>query len=562
MSASRPFRVLAALAAIALILRMAGIGASVVAPGLLLLVLACAWLLDSDMATHPASWWRDLAVTHRFAIGLGVIVLLSIAVRLAGINTELGHTPLDMDEQRFAENVRHFFATGELAHETVEHYPGAVFWMFAAASFLGYLRRITHGVVSPPDAVRVELFVAWARYANILVAAATTGLTGLVGRRIGGNISGLIAALVVAIVPLAVETTTMARNDPGMTLAVVAATAAALASLRRPARGWVVASGVLAGVAAAIKYSGVFAIAPAVLAAGAAGSADERARRVGLALVAFVAAVAVTNHFVWYDVPTFLRQLADQMAITGPGRWSSLHDPAGFYIAILSRFGPGGPLLLLAAAFAVAALGWRRMPDLVFLSFPLLYMWFMTQHAAQFPRWVYPLAPFVAVAGSAALVATGRVVLMAGAPSPRRRRMARTAVVTLAGVVLWWPVYAGTIMFSRRRVPPTHVRAEQWIAQHVHPGDVVLAENEWLDLQDSSAEVRRVADLKAVLDGGPARLAGVNWVVVPEPNFGHQALKQLTFVQRFQAKAVFGGSLGYDYEVYAVPQTSGPAERR
>ena len=53
---------------------------------------------------------------------------------------------------------------------------------------------------------------------------------------------------------------------------------------------------------------------------------------------------------------------------------------------------------------------------------------------------------------------------------------------------------------------------------------------------------------QSLLDGGVERLAGANWVIVPEPNFGHPTLKRLGFVERFHADTTFAGSVGYDYD--------------
>ena len=55
-------------------------------------------------------------------------------MRLPGLNGELGHTPLDFDENRLGASIRAFFAKGELQHTTVEHHPGLAFWLFAASS--------------------------------------------------------------------------------------------------------------------------------------------------------------------------------------------------------------------------------------------------------------------------------------------------------------------------------------------------------------------------------------------------------------------------------------------
>ena len=101
-------------------------------------------------------------------------------------------------------------------------------------------------------------------------------------------------------------------------------------------------------------------------------------------------AVAITNHFVWADFPNFLKQLADQVAITGRGHWAATDNPAAFYVSVLDRFGPGWPLLCLAAGFTVAALCGGGARQLAFLGFPLLYLWFMTKRPSQFSALGFP----------------------------------------------------------------------------------------------------------------------------------------------------------------------------
>ena len=223
--------------------------------------------------------WAAYLRTHSFAIGLGLIVCLALLVRLPGLTSDIGHAPIDIDENRLATNVGHFFATGELRHETVEHYPGAVFWLFAFASLLGYLGSLTGGFVVGPTELPVELFVRSARLTNVAVGGGIVLFTGLIGRRVGGDRVGLTAAALVAIVPLSVDTTVLVRNDPGMVLAVLAAVYCAVVAVDDRRDRWVMASGALAGVATAIKYSSVFAIVPALIAAGAGAAMPAGIRR-------------------------------------------------------------------------------------------------------------------------------------------------------------------------------------------------------------------------------------------------------------------------------------------
>lgn len=548
------------LAAAALIVRLAGFGlAWLPSAGTLAVLLAAVHLAAAAMRAPRPGGWRRFFITHAFGVALGLAVVLSLIVRLPGVGGDLGHAPLDIDENRLAASVKHFFDTGELQYLTVEHYPGAVFWLFTLASFLHYLRDLTSGIAVPPSQWPIDAFVLAARMANVFVAAATVAITGLLGRRVSGAGAGLLAAVLVAILPLSVETTTLVRNDPGMALVVTAAVYAALVFHENTRRSWLVAAGVLAGVATGIKYSSVFAIVPVLIAAACDGVRRERLQRSAWAVLGFCAAVGITNHFVWADFPNFLRQLAAQVAITASGHWAATDNPAAFYVMILDRFGPGWPMLLLAAAFAVYGLCTRKIPLWIFLSFPLLYLWFMTKRPSQFPRWVYPLLPFVAVAGASALSAA--LTFVRARAAGRRRRVsiaARVAIPLFVFAVLAQPVWSGAVSFSRRVTRPTHTLVEAWIAEHASPGSVVLLGHGWLDLSGSKLVIRRV-QLDTVLDGGIEQLAGSDWVVVPEPYFGKPTLRRLGFVRRFHAEQSFGGNVGYDYEVYAVPKMPGHA---
>ena len=186
-------------------------------------------------------------------------------------------------------------------------------------------------------------------------------LTALIGRRIAGS-WGLLAGLLVAIAPLSVDTTTVCRCDPVMLLAVLGAVYLALLAQDRQSNGWFVAAGAAAGIAAGVKGTGV---SPRSYRCGSPrwrfASWPDRIKAGALALVAFAAAIAITNHFVWYDFPNLLIQLTLQVAITGAGHWDASLNPAGFYAMILDRFGTGQALTFAAVIFAIVTLATRRL---------------------------------------------------------------------------------------------------------------------------------------------------------------------------------------------------------
>ncbi len=546
---------LRALAAAALLLRLAGVAREHLPSTAFLVFLLVALHVAGILARWPRSRsWRELASANAFALGLVAVCALAALMRLPGFASDLGHTPLDIDEHRFAASVKHYFVTGELLHSTVEHYPGAVFWLFSAASFLSFLRGLTSGVTTPISALPVDRFVEAARFTNICVAVATVAITGLIGRRLSGSVAGLLSAALVAVAPLSVDVTVLARNDPGMTLAVCAATLTSLVYYDTGTRPWIIAAGALAGVAGAIKYSAVFAFVPVAIAVLAGTPRQQRVRLFLSTIAAFIVAVAVTNHFMWADFPNFLRQLSDQVAITGSGHWNATANPARFYLGTLAGLGPGWPIVLLAGGFIAYALATRDPRLWIVVSFPLLYIWFMTQRPSQFARWVYPMLPYVAVAGAAALATLTRVLHAALASRLHpRRRLAEAVVAATILAVLAQPAWAAAVSFSRRVTTPTHALVEAWIRQNAAAGSAVLLGRGWLDVRGARFTAQRVANLRATLDAGIEQVAGCDFVIVPEPVFGHSTLRHLMLAERFQARYSFGGNLGMDYEVYSVP---------
>ncbi len=557
----------------AMFLRLAGVGITWLPSAVSLATFGLAALAFKALAIHrvqvvaAASDWRGLLDRYGFGVGLAGLALLAVLIRLPSIGADLGHQPIDIDEHRLASNVKQFFVTGELGHRTVEHYPGAFFWAVTGASLLMYLHGLMEGAFHTIRNMPLEAFVLAGRLVNTLIAAATVVVAGLIGRQMSSGAAGLVAAGLIAIAPLSVQTTTALRNDAAQVLLTCAAVHAALAASSTDRRLWLVLAGAFGGAATAIKYTSVFTLLPALVASLMRGSATARAVRAAIVVVAFLLTVATTNHFLWWDFPNFVMQLSDQVGITGPGHWAASANPQAFHTDILARFGVGWVLLILAAAFGVHGLATGRPHAWVFWLCPLIYSWFTTKRPSQFPRWVFPLLPFVAVAGASALVATAAAVrkwpAWANRPSGAKLRQAALAMVGVAA--LGQPLWMGAVTTSQRLKPSTHDVVEQWLHQRTS-GERVLVPNGWLDLSNDQVTVRRVADLDAVLQGSPYALAANDWVVVPETFRKNPGLKRLMLVTRVNADSpMFGGKQGYDYEIYAppkLPPSTGPIEIR
>jgi hypothetical protein len=202
----------------------------------------------------------------------------------------------------------------------------------------------------------------------------------------------------------------------------------------------------------------------------------------------------------------------------------------------------------------VRGLGTLRRVPTVFVTFPVFYMWFMTQRPAQFPRWVYPLAPFVAVAGSAmlwALVDRVQPVLLRVAKG--KAAAVRWLLSARALMVLVQPLWRSVVFVKRSLAVPTHTLIEEWLRSHTSAGDRVLVPEGWLDFTGTDLRVNRVPKLGPVLVGGLYPLCYNDWVIVPERDLRLTgALKRLKLVESFFASSSFHGNMGYDFAVYAT----------
>lgn len=500
---------------------------------------------------------------HEFEVALGIVAVLALTIRLASLGADLGHQPLDIDEHRVAANVKDFFTKGEIGYHTVEHYPGILFWLLTGTSSLVYLQGLMNGTFMTVQGMSLEHFVLAGRLTSTAIGVVTTLIVALIGRQLAGPWAGVGAAMLFALAPVSIQTTTALRNDPAQVLFVCAAVHAALASCRSADRRWPLLGGLYAGLATAIKYTSLFAIAPVLLAA-LVGQPRDGVRRALTAAAAFLVAVLVTNHFLWWDFPNFVRQLSDQVGITGPGHWGAVANPAAYHRMILTDHAIGWLALTVAVGYGVHGLVTGGRYAWVFWTFPLLYSWFTTKRPSQFPRWVFPLLPFVAIAAAAGLtmlVGATRRRLATASSTSRWAVPAASALIVL--VALAQPVWKGLSASSRRFTEPTQAKIERWLASRP-AGERVLLGQYWLDLKDASLAVTRVSDLGTALDGDLYKLAAYDWVVVPEPLFRRPSLKALSFTERISADhRSFGGNIGYDFEIYApprLPPTTGPID--
>ena len=197
----RPVHGLLLLWAFLLVLRLGGYGIEwLPRVGRLAGLLILTHVADYVWRHSRNTAWADFLRRYQFRIALATVAAVALAIRLTGFGLDVGHVPLDIDEERLASNVKHYFVTGQIEHGQIEQYPGAVFWLFSAASFESYLHDLSRGRARTPADLPLEMFVRSARMANVFVGVGIVVLTGLVARRVTGMFAALLAALLVAMI--------------------------------------------------------------------------------------------------------------------------------------------------------------------------------------------------------------------------------------------------------------------------------------------------------------------------------------------------------------------------
>ena len=453
-------------AAVALVLSLGGVGRSwLPSPVVLALLLGglsvVAGIASRQSKVHDRESRHALVRRYWFELCLAAICLFALLIRLTGIGADVYLTAADVDEGRLTSSVLHFFSTGEIDHTTVEHYPGLYYWYIAGNFLLGYVWGLMSGAGRDIGSLGIPYFLMIGRVAGIVVEAGNVLLTGMIGGRVGGKMVGLLAAAVVAVSPLSIAISTQFRNEPGQLFFILASTYCALIAYRSEGIKPSLGAGVFAGVASGIKYSSVFMLIPALFAAVCTGSAADRLRRLSITMLGFVAALAVTNPFLWLDFSNFTRQLAVEVQMTGAGHWAAVENPGLFYTQRLAR-AVGWPLLLLGAGFAAYLLARVSRKAFILLSFQMSYIWFMSHQASQFERWVYPVVPLVAILGCWGLVVALDKLVVAW---PRKLdRRGKWVVSSLVGFLVLAPVLVpGARDISRRFGPHTATLMVQWL---------------------------------------------------------------------------------------------------
>lgn len=424
--------------------------------------------------------------SQRWAIALGAVCLLGLALRLYGLGYGLpavynpDETPILNRALAFAKGDLnpHNFLYPSLYFYALFAWEGLFFVAGRALGLFGSLAAFQRAFFTDPS----RLFLA-GRALTVAFGVLTIPAVFELGRRLYGVRAGLAAALLLAVAPLAVRDAHYIKLDVPVTFFLVLTLAALARIVAEPDVAgrrvpWV-AAGVLAGLTVSTHYYAAFVVCP-VIAAAVVQVRRSGAWRRGAALLAWAAAGAFAGFVA--GTPFFLAEpataLRDIVAVRQVdvdravvhGAFTSL----GPYLRLLAIDALGWPVFAAGMAGAVWALvsDWRR--GLLLVSFPIAFLAFVSNTVPE-SRYLNVLVPIVAVLAAFALTQIARGL--------GRRAPAMAAVLVLAAAA---PGFAASLRTDRFFLQTdTRTEARAYIETHVPPGATILIQPYSVPLRQS-----------------------------------------------------------------------------
>ncbi|MEO5762454.1 MAG: hypothetical protein ABIR28_09100 [Vicinamibacteria bacterium] len=369
-------------------------------------------------------------------------VALGTALRFFGIGWGLQHVP-HADEQAYVESVNAMLDAGDLDHRYY-YYPGLFFYLLApVVDLLGESRR--HG---PEAYLACRVLVATIASFNVWIA-------GVVARLLAGPWAAGAAALALAVFPLSTSVAHEVRPD--LCLETLGLLGLLLYSKERWG-GWEFAqSGVLAGLATAIKFSGLLFLSGTLV--SAVVRRGRLAWLVGASfLTGLVVLVATPYALVHTDAYFGGRSELDVyfQGFTLVGLWRNVLAYGG------AAFAFGGPLGLGAVVAGFVALGRARF---LTLGLPWLVHFALTLSVFSLASIAFPRHM---------LQVTGGLCVFFGIGIARLAARSRVAAMLVVALSLLFPLRTSLDATRMQIIPSAPDRAKDWIDAHMKDGAVIL----------------------------------------------------------------------------------------
>ncbi len=413
----------------------------------------------------------------RTTVYLLLILILAGALRLIGLRFGFPYF-LHPDEPTAVRRALLFFRDGLNPR-----------W-FAMPSFYLYLLHFSfraHWAVSTlfqspallphlsPDPLPYYLI---GRVWSALAGTATVLVLYRIGKKLYSARTGLAAAFLLTILPLHLLHSHYATVDIPVTFLITLSFCFSASILSRRRLGDYLAAGAVAGLAAAVKYNGLFALFPLLAAhlLRRRGSEERFLRRFAdlFPLVGLAAALLVfffASPYALIEIRRLYGDLLSQshyLIHSGHGPIFIATKPGALYNIFYLLYYAGGPVFWLLAVAGVLAAFWKRQrADWLVLAYIIPYFILISIPVVKFSRFFIPLLPFLA--------------LFAGRLFEIRllRRLPAVAVGTAASLILVWLSLQAIAYTGVLAEEDIRLQAKAWLENNlVRPARVGLIKTE------------------------------------------------------------------------------------
>lgn len=425
---------------------LTGVGGGLGAAG-----AAALWLFALYKKTPPVFTSTEPASGRR---GAGWLVLAAVVAAvvlrwpIASHDVEHYAGP---DEGEVVENVLEMLRMGDFDHRH-PGYPGLHFYLQMLPA-RGHMAATGKTI---PELPRSGFYLG-ARRLTLIAGVLAAGVVFWVGRGWLSPSSAVVATSLVALSPLAFRESAVVNPDLMLSLFVIVSLGLSLRLLEsRSWRAYGIA-GVSVGLASAIKYTGVFALVPFLLAWLCGPSPRRDANKWVLGLVFSGIAFAAGSPYTLLNVTEFVRGVSMHV-----GYYQAAQLNASLELTRqLATRGVGVVAAIAAVLAAARALSAVDKKLLVLLSYPLTYWFVFSFFDRAFPRHALVLLPFVAL-------------LAAESFERLARRVPPWARVALGLFFLAGPFWGSIDLWRRARRETPAEAARSWAMSSLPPGSRVL----------------------------------------------------------------------------------------
>lgn len=448
------------------------------AGGYLLSLFALVLWLGAFYRSRAAGFAAPVSTSSRqnlaevFVVVLGIAVTIALRWPIASHDVEHYAGP---DEGEVVENVLEMIRMGDWNHRH-PGYPGLHFYL----QMLPAKAHIAATGATIPELPRAGFYLG-ARRMSLIAGVLAAGLVFWIGRGFLSLPSAFIAGSLVALSPLAFRESAVVNPDLMLMLFVSASLWASLRLLERgdavESRRWTpyVVAGASVGLAAAIKYTGVFALVPFSLAwlLGPNPRRDRWAWVCGVAISGITFGLA--SPYTLLNSSAFVRGLSMHV---GYYQAAQVNAPFELTRQVATR-GLGLVAALAALGSAVRGLTAVDKRLIVLLAYPMSYWFVFSLFDRAYPRHALVLLPAVAL-------------LAADAFERASRRTPAWAGVALALALLAGPFTESLDLWRRVHRPTPADAAAMWVESNLPAGSRVLEDQNTPRLDPTVYRVHRL----------------------------------------------------------------------